>query len=164
MFSVMSEWSDGQGPSVSFELVMSVDRDTIVLDDVLQTSVSGDVNDVPDDEIESIREDIERAAAGCVILTEWSLGSPYDNAYQAPETLSILLNGIAHNHPEHAAGKRIWTSPIVDVEGRVVICERRRYYLLGPADEKYLAFCKEHKVALPEGDEPISVKIIPKGA
>lgn len=157
MFVVQSEWSDGQGPSVSFELVMSMDGGTVVLDDVLQTSVSGDVNDVPDDEIESIRENIERAAMGCVVLTEWSLGSPRGDAYTAPETLSILLNGIAHNHPEHAPGKKIWTSPIVDVEGRVVTCERRKYYLMGPADAQYLAWCKANKAALPEGDEPLKV-------
>lgn len=76
-------------------------------------------------------------------LENWSLrwaGNEPDDVYKAPELRGMALQGVVYDHPDHADGTQLVTSPIMSVSGRAVQT-RNTLYELGQVDPDYAAWC-----------------------
>jgi hypothetical protein len=78
-------------------------------------------------------------------ITNWSVGS---DAYDAPELKVIRLMGTLES------GKRIITSPVVDVAGRSVRTASGSVYLLGDIAPDYLQWMQENNMPY-DHEQPI---------
>jgi len=72
-------------------------------------------------------------------LEKWSVGAHPRDAWQPPENQPPCLHGWLTGHPGHADGNEVTTSPIVGVEGELVITESGTRYELGEVDPVYEA-------------------------
>jgi hypothetical protein len=95
---------------------------------------------------------------GAVVLRAWAVVPGNDDMFQAPEQAGIRLAGEVHGHPSFPDGKKVETSPIVSVAGRLITTRSGRSYRLdGDPDPKYLSWLQEHGHRyVPEA--PIAVK------
>lgn len=77
-------------------------------------------------------------------LRNWAVVFPeHDDAYRAPEDRSQCLAGCVEGHPGHKDGTLVTTGPVTTVDAEsweVATRSGRTYCLIGPPDEKYVAF------------------------
>lgn len=78
-----------------------------------------------------------------VKINNWSTtrggGSPYD----APELSELRLQGVVIGHPRGCDGRNVLTSPIVDIDGRVITTRSGTVYSLGRPDQKWLHWLRK---------------------
>ncbi len=72
--------------------------------------------------------------------------------YAPPESNSKCLSGVRSSD-----GKKVRTSPIDKVDGRVVTTKTGSKYLLGVVAPEYYKWCWDNKVHIPTESEPIKV-------
>ena len=71
-----------------------------------------------------------------VFLDKWSVITPSELPYTAPEGLWVALSGKVYAHPRHINGKQVCTSTLVESKGREVETTNT-HYVLGKMDEGY---------------------------
>jgi hypothetical protein len=76
-----------------------------------------------------------------VRIENWYLVSNADGDKSAV-SVSYRLRGDVHGHPQYKEGERLTTSEITSLEGNIVRCKSRTYYL-GQPSKKYLASLEE---------------------
>jgi hypothetical protein len=90
-------------------------------------------------------------------LENWSAGKDMNDPYQAPETLSLKLQGNVYNHPNFRDGDRVCTSSVVEVSARIVQTSSGSIYYLGEPNPKYLEYLKSIDYPF-DPKNPIKVK------
>ena len=80
-----------------------------------------------------------------ITLKNWSTVGGSSNPYLAPELQTLCLRGEVYGHPKHEDGKRIHSSPVVDldIDNNTARTLNTEYVLDGP-DPQWLAWLKEH--------------------
>jgi len=94
-------------------------------------------------------------------LENWSVCSASNNVYLPPELVGQALKGEVYGHPCPACydGSEVYTTRIMEVEGRV-ITTRNTVYHLGTIDPKYLQWCKDTDgVHVPTDETPIIMHV-----
>lgn len=90
-------------------------------------------------------------------LENWSVQG---DRYQAPECAQPCLVGKVYNHPKsdrHPDGKKIRTSFIKKIEGKVITTYSGTVYCLGKPDSKYLQWIKNNNIKF-DPENPIRKK------
>jgi hypothetical protein len=83
-----------------------------------------------------------------VKLENWYVASDVIwNPYRAPELRKYVLFGEAYHHPKFEDGDKIYSSPIIDIEGRVITTQNT-IYILASADAAYTLWCKENNILI----------------
>jgi hypothetical protein len=91
-----------------------------------------------------------------VIMKDWAVvGDDTGNPYRAPEYAPPHLHGRVFGHPRKADGSEVTTSRIVSVEGRRIETRHTVYWLEGPPEPTYVAWCNEHGIPPPTEAVPI---------
>ena len=90
-------------------------------------------------------------------LEEWSVVG--HDPYLPPEAQVKCLIGTVYNHPQHKDGKRIRTSRIHNVTGRLVQTNNT-LYKLGKPHKEYIEWCQNNNTYIPTEEEPIKWKSI----
>jgi hypothetical protein len=90
-------------------------------------------------------------------LEQWALRTLRPGSFTAPEFADLVLTGYVLEHPKHTSGKRVRTSPVVQVQGNRVTTASGSVYILGEPEEGYAQYCRE--IGLPiDPEQPIRVK------
>lgn len=89
-------------------------------------------------------------------LENWSVRGD-SSPYIPPEQRTLILRGEVYGHPRFEDGEVIWTSPIVNVDGRIVKTKNSEYEL-GGVEQDFLRWCSENGHHIPIGDNPIKWK------
>ena len=91
-----------------------------------------------------------------VKLQNWYIGSDVIwDPYKAPEQRSYVLFGNVYGHPKFEDGEKIYSSPIVESNGRT-IKTKNTTYILGDIDVTYFLWCEEHNIDI-DNDNPIKI-------
>jgi len=86
-----------------------------------------------------------------IFLDNWSTTS---NPYQAPEIRKTYLQGEVFGHPNFQEGDKVYTSHIVQSEGRWIKTSSGSEYILGQPHPNYITWCEDHNITL-NPDNPI---------
>lgn len=76
-------------------------------------------------------------------LENWSCGYSSDDRYAAPELSRLRLLGVVADESNKRNGKRIQTSAVTKIDGRVITTASGSVYELGEVDPAYLAWIRE---------------------
>jgi hypothetical protein len=90
-------------------------------------------------------------------LENWSLGNAPDDMYYAPEVRKVRLSGDVYNHPRFEDGKKVTTSSVKEVNGKVITTSSGSVYELGEPEKEYLDYLKSINYTF-DPENPIKVK------
>ena len=84
-------------------------------------------------------------------LDLWAVVSASSDPYRAPEQAGIAISGILRDASPHddREGRRVWTSRVVSVNGRVVTTRSGSVYHLGSIHPEYREWIRKNR---PEWD------------
>jgi len=90
-----------------------------------------------------------------VRIENWSVCHSKGGLYDPPEMWQPCLSGNVYGHPRKPDGHSVSTSPIVDVNGRLITTATGTIYLLGQVDPLYVEHCEKHGLTVPTEEVPI---------
>ena len=88
-------------------------------------------------------------------IEKWSMREEPDDPYMAPEMRSKMLVGNVYGYPGRPEGERVKTSPISEVDGRLVVTSSGHRYRLGEVDPLYAMWLDANDYAF-DPEQPIA--------
>ena len=85
--------------------------------------------------------------ANVVVLQDWEVRMRSTDPYCPPECNYNCLSGFPHGHPTKDQQRKVITSGLAKVEGRMVTTKSGTVYQLGRINPKYRAWLKEKGIA-----------------